>query len=223
MTDARSGAAAQCRAIVAALPVQGAAFTLMTSDTVRETLYASDPTSAEIARLQFSLGEGPTLAAFASGHPVLLPDLRAAPVVTRWPVFAQTVEQLPAGALFAFPMRLGAITVGVCETYRRGPGPLTPAEVAGVLRAVDLGTLSVLAVRADGAGADLDGSWLDGHDLARRQVYQATGMLIAQLSVPAEQAFARLRAHAYLTGHTVEQIAADIVARRVRLEADPAP
>jgi hypothetical protein len=46
----------------------------------------------------------------------------------------------------------------------------------------------------------------------REQVHQATGMLIAALGIPAEQALARLRGHAFATGRLVDEVAHDIVA-----------
>jgi hypothetical protein len=210
-----------CRAITSNLPAQGIAVGVMRSDANRETLYASDAVIAEIERRQFSLGEGPVLDAFTSGRPVLVPDIRASGPAGRWPVFAGEAATLPAGALFAFPMRLGAITIGVCEMYLVEPGPLSAPQLTILLRAVDVLTLTVLTLRSDGSADAVDAGWLDGHDGARRAVYQATGMLIAQLGVPAEQAFARLRAHAYLEGRSVEHVAADIVARRLRLRPDP--
>jgi hypothetical protein len=215
--------AAFCDAVVSDLPVHGMAVGVMRSDPVRETVYASDRVIAEIERRQFSLGEGPVLDAFKTGRPVLVPELGAPDPARRWPVFTGEVAALAVGGLFAFPMRLGAITIGVCELYRAEPGALTPQHLAIVLRAVDVLALTVLALRSDGSAEAVDASWLDGHDGARRAVYQATGMLIVQLGVPPEQAFARLRGHAYAEGRSVEQVAADIVARRIRLEPDPEP
>jgi AmiR/NasT family two-component response regulator len=47
----------------------------------------------------------------------------------------------------------------------------------------------------------------------RREVHQATGMILAQLNVPATEAFFRLRAHAFATGRTVQDVAHDVVTR----------
>ena len=223
MPTATESLAAFCQAIAADLPMRGMAVGVMRSDSIRETLYASDAVIAEIERRQFSLGEGPVLDAFTTGRPVLVSELGALDPARGWPVFTAEVAALAVGGLFAFPMRVGAITIGVCEMYRAEPDPLTPPQLTIVLRAVDLLTLTVLTLRSDGSAEAMDASWLDGHDGATRAVYQATGMLIAQLGVPPEQAFARLRAHAYLEGRSVEQVAADVVARRLRLDPDPDP
>jgi hypothetical protein len=211
---------AVCLACVASTPLDGAAFTVMTSDIARATVCASDSVIAAIEELQFSVGEGPCLDAFTSGRPVLIPDLSAASAGTRWPVFAAEATALPIGGLFAFPMQLGAITIGVCDLYRRGPGPVSVDELAQVLRAVDAATLALLRLRAGEQVAGL-ASWPDGHPSGHVQVYQAIGMLTVQLGVSAEAAFARLRGHAYACGTPMNKIADDIVARRLRLQPDP--
>jgi len=52
-------------------------------------------------------------------------------------------------------------------------------------------------------------------------VHQATGMISVQLEVSLAEALVRLRAHAYANDRPLNEVAADVVARRLRLE-DPA-
>jgi hypothetical protein len=179
-----------CAACAAVLPCDGTSMTVMTSDVGRETVYASDGVIERFERTQYTLGEGPSLLAFTSRRPVLVPDLAHRQAASRWPGLATEAVTLPIGAIFCFPMRFGAISVGVCSLYRQSASRLGPDNLAFVLGAVDLTTL-------------------------------ATGMLIAQLGVNAEQAFARLRGYAFLDGRDIEAIADDIVNRRLRLEPDP--
>jgi hypothetical protein len=53
------------------------------------------------------------------------------------------------------------------------------------------------------------------------QVHQATGMILVQLGLSAEAAFARLRAHAYAEDRRRGDVARDVVERRLRFEPDP--
>jgi hypothetical protein len=71
----------------------------------------------------------------------------------------------------------------------------------------------------DGNGVDrlIDG-WSDDH----AGVYQATGMVSAQRGVGLEQALALLRAHAFSHDRTLHEVAAAVVARRLRLDSDEA-
>lgn len=51
----------------------------------------------------------------------------------------------------------------------------------------------------------------------RAEIDQATGILMVQLDVGFEEAFIRLRAHAYARGTRISVVAADVVAHRLRL------
>jgi hypothetical protein len=207
-----------CRAFVASAPIDGAAFTQMTSDAARDPWVASDATIATIESAQYTLGEGPTQDAYVTHRPVLVPDLGAAWVAARWPMLVAETELLDVGSLFAMPMRIGAITVGVCSVYRRDVGPLTEPDLQVVLAAMDEATLTLLGLRAGNLGGSAGSAPSAG--TLPRGVHQATGMLVVQLGVSPETAFARLRAHAYSNGRTIHEVAEDIVERRLRLEAD---
>lgn len=215
-----SPASAVCEVCVRALPADGAAFTAMASDQARELLYASDAVIRQVHELQFSLGEGPCLEAFEAGRPVLITDVAELEII-RWPVLAPALADLPVAGLFTFPLVVGAITIGVAQLYRRAPGRLSREDVATILQITDLAGAALLALRAGYlANGDGHGAWLDGNGSDRR-VHQATGMLIAALSVPAEEAFARLRGYAFAHDLRIGAVAEDIVARRLTLEAEP--
>jgi hypothetical protein len=208
-------ARAVCRAFVSSAPIDGVAFTEMDSDTVRNTWFASDEVAEELERIQYALGEGPTREAFRTRRPVLVQDVAAPMAAARWPVLAEQAGHLSVGGIFAVPMHLGAINVGVCLTYRRAAGPLAEQDLRDLLQAVDAATLALLAVRAGTNRPGPEDSPLS------RGIHQATGMVVVQLRTSAERAFARIRAHAFLTGKSLNEVADDIVGRRLRLEADP--
>ena len=69
-------------------------------------------------------GEGPCHDVLASAAPVLAADLGDAESGRRWPAFTPEARQLGAGAVFAFPLIVGAIRAGVLGLYRGSPGPL---------------------------------------------------------------------------------------------------
>jgi len=85
------------------------------------------------------------------------------------------------------------------------------------LQAVDVATLSLLVVRAGEPDVELADYVFDSYGAGRPLVHQATGMLTVQLGVSAEEAFSRLRAHAYGNGRSMDEVAADIVGRRMHL------
>jgi ANTAR domain len=170
------------------------------------------------------LGEGPCHDVLASAAPVLAADLDDAESARRWPAFTPAARQLGAGAVFAFPLTVGAIRAGVLGLYRGAPGPLPDRQFGNLLILADVATVMLLGSAHDD-GEDGDGIAVDGQapDLAvhRAEIDQATGMLTVQLDVPAAEAFARLRAYAYCQGRRLADVAGDIVARRLRLHRDP--
>jgi hypothetical protein len=182
------------------------------------------PVSEQLAELQLTLGEGPCHDVLASAAPVLAGDLGDAEFARRWPAFTPAACQLGAGALFAFPLIVGAIRAGVLGLYRGAPGPLTGREFGDLLILADAATVMLLGSEHGDAG-DGDGAALDGQapDLAlhRAEIDQATGMLTVQLGVPVTDAFVRLRAYAYSQDRRLADVAGDIVARRLRLGRDP--
>jgi ANTAR domain/GAF domain len=223
LTDTDAAFVAVCAACANALPGDGAAITIMTSDSKRETVFSRDQVVADFERLQYNVGEGPSLLAFSTDRPVLVADIKTPPESSHWPGFMGALDGKPIRGVFSFPMRFGVISVGVCTFYRREAGSLTAEELSYVLDVLDVTTLVLLELR-DGQQSDpLLGRWLSVNGASRRQVHQATGMLIAQLGVSAEAAFARLRAYAFGQGTDIEQVASDIVNRRLRLEADRDP
>ncbi len=179
-------------------------------------LYATGLVSERVEELQLTLGEGPGVDAFALGSAVLVPDLRAAGERLRWPVFALEAVTAGAVAVFAFPLRIGAISPGVLDLYSDVPVELDSAELADAMVLADTATLVLLGTRIDRAGESLED--LGGY---RAEVDQATGMLTVQLGVDIEEAFVRLRAYAYAHGRRLTEVAADVVARRLRFTRDP--
>lgn len=208
-----------CRTFVESTPIDGAAFTQMTADaTGRDQWVASDARISALELAEFTLGEGPTQDAFRERRPVLVPDFGGSEAARRWPVLVDETADLGVGALFALPMQVGAIVAGVCDVYRHAPGPLSERDLHLLLHEIDATTLTLLLVRS-GSPLYAAEEASPGGTLPRR-VHQATGMLVVQLDVDAEAAFARLRAHAYSHGRSLHDVADDIVERRLRLETD---
>jgi hypothetical protein len=215
-----------CVACVEALPVDGAAITAMTSANHQEPIFATDQVAFRLDELQFTLGEGPCVEAFTDRRPVLVSDLEDLND-SRWPMFAAAARGTPARALYVFPLQAGVIGIGVLDLYRDSPGLLEGRELAGALRVADAALWTLLGLRsgetlgsADEPRAGDRHGWLTGTPLHRRVIYQATGMIIAQLEVNAEGALARIRAHAFRHERELADVARDVVERRLRFEQE---
>jgi hypothetical protein len=205
-----------CVAAVSLLALSGAGISLLVDGRLRGSAGVSEPGIASVQELQLELGEGPCLDAWHRSGVVLEPDL-AAPQRVRWPSFAQAGVAVGVRAVFAFPLRIGAIRIGVLVLYRDRPGELDGEQLARGLVLADVASQLVLAVQA-GAPPDTVHELLAAEPPHWAEVHQATGMVSAQLGVSLDEAFVRLRAHAFAERRSLREIAADVVARRLTLE-----
>ena len=185
--------------------------------------WGRDKTSTALQDAQFTLGQGPGLEAVAAGAPVLVPDL--ADAASRWPGFVPAAEDLGVHAIFAFPLRIGAISVGVLTAHRAIPGPLPDGQLTDALALADAVTVLLLYRAPPGPGRIEAEPSAPRPDWAqpttyRPEVHQATGMISVQLEVSLAEALVRLRAHAYGNDRPIAEVADDVVARRLRFQ-DP--
>ena len=211
-----------CAAAVAAVGVDGAGVTVMVSPTVRDTVHATDVVAGELEEWQLTFGQGPCVDAFTEGGPVLVVDLRSPDYSARWPAFTPAALDSGAQAVFAMPLQVGAIRLGVLDLYRTRPGPMSPNELADVLAFADTASMLLLDEAAGTQPDTADLAWQrDDPTSHQAQVHQATGMILVQLGVSAEAAFARLRAHSYAQDRRLGDVARDVVERRLRFEPDP--
>ncbi|MDK1348974.1 ANTAR domain-containing protein [Streptomyces sp. 378] len=220
---ARVGVVDVCTAAVAALPISGAGLSAMSRTGPSHPLCSTDDISEQLEELQLTLGEGPCVDAFLHGSAVLTPDLLTHDLQDRGMVFAEAALEAGARAVFALPLQMGAISPGVLDLYARVPVRLSAEELADALAFADLATLVLLDdARIDEAGGSRRAP---AEDLGayRAEIDQASGILTVQLGVGIEEAFVRLRAHAYAQGRRLADVAADVVARRIRFSPDTEP
>lgn len=209
------------QACARALGATGVALSLLVgADRTAEPLWFHPDLSARFEELQFTLGEGPGPDAVRAGSPVLEPDL-ARVRAERWPALLPAARELGVHGVCCFPLGIGAIRVGVltvlCDAERRLSGQQYTDATA--LTAVLTNAL-LDGDRRDGDRPGLGAALEPPSVLRRAVVHQATGMVSAQLDVSVQEALLRLRAHAYSSERPLREIAADVVARRLRFTDD---
>jgi GAF domain len=207
-----------CAVALSVTGVDHAAVAVTLSASPRETLYASDRVAAEVEELTLTLGEGPGVDAFTGG-PALVADLNTPDCLARWPVFAPAATQAGVHAVFALPLQVGAIRLGVLDLYRARPGDLDHEQLADALVLADTACALLLDAAQPGRPSP-DGRWPEQAALRHPEVHQATGMITVQLGVTAAVALIRLRAYAYAHDRRLRDVAGDVVARRLRFDSD---
>jgi GAF domain/ANTAR domain len=204
-----------CRAAARALPATGVGISLIAEAGTQMTVAASGETTEQLEELQFALGEGPCLDAHATRRPALNSDLLAAG--GRWPGYARAVHEHGIRAVFAFPLQVGAARMGAMDVYRDQAGGLLEEALARALTFAEVATSDLLDSQLE--PGESDEILRDAVD-NRYEAYQAQGMAMVQLGVNLSEAMARIRAHAYAENRRLNDVADDIVAGRVILEAD---
>jgi hypothetical protein len=194
-----------CRDILAA---DGVSLSFLDSTAGPITLAATDEVAARLGDLEDVAGEGPATEAFSAGEDVEValgevpaerwPGFTRAAVAAVGPVMIRALPMLPDGH------RFGVITTYVVDGRELAQDQLTTRFLAN---AVGAALLQDAPERLSGRRRD---SWL-----SRSHIHQATGMVIAQLGLPPEDALAMLRAHAYAHDQPLTDVAEQIVSRRL--------
>lgn len=203
------------RSAATTLSATGAGISVMTGNGVRGVSGASDALSERVEELQFVLGEGPCIDAFATRRPVLIDDL-GNEAGLRWPVYVPAVRDYGVRAVFAFPLLIGAARLGVLDVFREDTGALSAGQLTDALCFAEV-TVAALLEKYDDIGAH--GGVVEAV-VHRAELFQAQGMVMVQLGSSIDEAMTRMRAYAYAENRTLGEVAHDVVTRRLSFEQD---
>ena len=228
-TGVRGAAAADrlCGACIDLLHVDAAAISVIDEGMSRGTIGASHENARQLDELQFTLGEGPCLEAARTVQAVMIADLDDLEG-QRWPTLAEAARNAGIRAIFAVPVRVGSIGLGALDLFRFTPGPLSVWQVAAAKLVAEAASLAVLDLLAacdeSDEGEERDAgptglrAWEQLTSWARVEVYQATGVIMAQLEISAAEALVRLRGYAFAHELGSTEAARLILSRQLRLE-----
>ena len=181
----------------------------------RRLIAASGFSARALDDAQGTLGEGPGIDVATDNRLILEPDLAAHGAV-RWRAFTPLALARGVRGLFAYPLSVGAVRLGVLAVYRDRPGLLTPREQWIASALADAATDGL--IDAGGPPTDaLDPADLSGGAAAQQTLYQAHGMVMVDLQVTLTDAIARLRRYAAQHRTKPGDVARDIVAGTLRL------
>lgn len=215
LSSATGAGADLCGPFVQAIQVSGGVISTLGRPLGTQTVCASSAVAARIDEIQIDLGEGPCWEALRTRQPVLEPDLRHRGG-DAWPAAREAFKDLDVHSLFAFPLYVGRLDVGVVDLYSQAPRELSASDVQDATALATLTARVVLRRALDALDASAEGA--TPGPFSQREVHQATGMVAAQLKIPVADALVVLRGHAFATSLSVRDVAADVVARRTTFE-----
>ena len=173
-----------CEVCVTALGVQAAAISVVLDGCNVATLGASSAAARTYDEVQFTVGEGPCLDCVAHCAPVVVIDL-VDPTEARWPLYRPAMLAHGIRGVCAMPVMVAGECVGALELFLIGAGNLEGERFTAALLAAALAQLPLLDLLDDelrSTASDPDAAPGIGlHVIARVEVAQATGMLMAQL------------------------------------------
>jgi hypothetical protein len=164
--------------------------------------------------LEFTLGQGPGVDAYADGMTILVEDLSESD--GRWPLFAGSAVDLGVRSMCALPLQVGPIRLGVLCLYGEQPGVIALEDLGDAELVADLITHLVIGLQSETASETIAFA-LDDSDY-RAVVHQATGMISAQLDCSVEEALVRLRGRAFAAERPIDEMAEEVVAGSIRFE-----
>lgn len=203
-----------CRPFLDVLPVSGISVSVLATPVGQTTICSSDDTAARLDELQFDLGEGPCWDAMSSRRPVLESEFDGVHN-DRWPLFGAAITDRMVRGIYAFPLAIGSLDLGAVDLYSTSARSLSAEEVADATALADVTAWQVLRrIVTDEPEPEVPHS--------RREVHQATGMVLAQLDISADDAVLLLRAHAFSSGRSMREVSEDVIARRIVFSPDEA-
>lgn len=192
-------------------PVDGASVSTLGDVLGAEIISTTSADARRLDELQIDLGEGPCWDAVRLGEPIAEVDL-AGRGRMRWPAFATAAdEDVRAASIHAFPVGAGALRFGAVDLFTREPLVFSAGQTR---QAATMARVIGRHLLRDAVDTTSRPDAATSRYYSQRVVHQATGIVLAQLDVTAEEAQLVLKAHAFSANRTVSEVAADIVANR---------
>ncbi|NTW39570.1 MAG: GAF and ANTAR domain-containing protein [Cellulomonadaceae bacterium] len=158
--------------------------------------------------VQVRSGQGPCLAAIATGEVVAVDDVTAMTEV--WPQWTASAAALGIRRAYGIPLRAQGEVVGALNLFRTDRGPLAASDVSVAVSLADVATVGILQHRAmeqaNGLALQLQRA-LE----SRVVIEQAKGALAERADISVAEAFVRLRSHARQTSRPLGEVATAVV------------
>lgn len=203
-----------CAACAEVVGVAGAGLVLMQSGRMLGNVCVSDPVTSQVEDLQYTLGEGPAVDACETRAPVLVADL-AAMDLARWPSFRDGALNAGFQSVFGFPLLIQSLCIGALDLYHDEAVTLTEEQIADALVVAHVASRTVLSWQNVATPNAL--AWqLEQVPAHRAVVHQASGMISVQAGTTVDDSLVLLRAHSFAHDRSIDEVAGDVIARRLR-------
>ena len=189
----------------------------LTNEMLMTRFCASNAMARSLIDAEVTFGEGPGIRAVEINDVVAVADLLAVPA-GEWMAYTPAALALGARSVYALPVRIGVIRVGVLCLYHDEPLALSDAQSTDALIMASVVGRGIIALQA-GANSHGLSEELQNEAAFDFTVHQAAGMVAVQAAVPIASALVALRMHAFAQSQSLATIATRVVARQLRFDA----
>jgi GAF domain-containing protein len=185
----------------------GAGVSLMSDDGTRLSTAATDKTVEAADTLQYALGQGPCLSAWATGDSQRVEDTHQDP---RWVRWQQAAAQAGIRSVLSVPLAYRDHRLGALKVYATRPGAFGDPEERVLRLLADAAATLLGAAQPVQAPRRLSGA-LQSALRSRETIALATGVLMSRDHLGAEAARSRLLEWSRSQGRPVVEVAAEVL------------
>ena len=173
----------------------------------RESTGATDPVVLRADKLQYELGQGPCLSAWAEQSAVIIQDTEQE---TRWPRWTAAVADLPLRSVLSAPLATEGRRIGALKVYSPIPMAFDDHSVFLIERLAAPAAVMLGNVRDREATQRLSTQLVEA--LANRDmVSRAEGVLIERMNITSREAFTMMLSASRAEGKPLHEVAREIL------------
>jgi GAF domain-containing protein len=197
------------RAIKDAIPgTVGAGVSLLDARGRRTSAGFTDHIVKQADALQYQLGQGPCLTAWAAEETILVDDVQTDP---RWPQWSAAVTALPVRSVVSAPLISGKECLGALKIYSPLPSAYG-ADTRRLLEQFAAPAATLLSHIQTSEAPKRISETLQNALHHRDTINRACGILMERQGLNHEQALQHLMARARETGTSPKQVSAELIA-----------
>ncbi|MBT2566960.1 GAF and ANTAR domain-containing protein [Arthrobacter sp. ISL-85] len=185
----------------------GAGASLINARGRRESAGVTDPVVLRADKLQYELGQGPCLSAWAEQRAIIIQDARQE---TRWPRWTAAVADLPLRSVLSAPVTTQGRHIGAFKVYSPHPMAFDDHSVFLIERLAAPAAVMLGNARDRETAQRLSTQLVEA--LANRDmISRAEGVLIERMNITSREAFTIMLSASRGEGKPLHEVAREIV------------
>jgi GAF domain-containing protein len=203
-------------AVLAVDDAAGAGVSLMNATGSRSSAASTGTIVVEADTLQYDLGQGPCLSAWATGYPVDIADVRTD---LRWPDWGEAADELGLRSCLSVPLLAGNLAFGATKIYWAKPHAATHRQSHLLELFAAQASIFLVNVQARERGRMLS-EQLKSTLIQRDALSTAKGIIMASQGMGNNDAMLHLMARAVNENLTLHAVAEEIIESTPGLDHD---